>query len=193
MFTDDFDMNLSDISSNDALLDDVSSMDLSTSDIVFNNFGSSFDGFEDTYHMSFKGSFDNSDLKSFTTETNVTDSTISIETIEFNPNHSEPLSFNSDGNSHHAIENPLDSDQGHELSFKGGEHSVSERNAAITKAKHDIAAAKSDIDHQTHMIKSKTNMGVPHSEHDSALRAAQNRLNDAKRALNEAYNMKTKS
>lgn len=106
------------------------------------------------------------------------DTDIDSDTIQFDPdtNQQDNTHDSTDGMNH--------------ISFKAEEHTAAERNAAINKAKRDIAAAESDIRHHTYMIKSKSRMGEPHSAHDSSLKAAEQRLADAKQALNDAYNIK---
>lgn len=107
-----------------------------------------------------------------------------VQQLDFRPDH------NGQDNYHH-IAHHNDVSQ-NEISFRG-EHTAGERSAAISKAKHDIAAAESDIRHHTSIANSKARMGEPHSAEDSAIRSANSRLADAKRALNDAYNMKVKS
>lgn len=106
-----------------------------------------------------------------------------VQQLDFRPDH------NGQDNYHSAAHH---NDVSHEISFRG-EHTAGERASAISKAKHDIAAAESDIRHHTSIANSKARMGEPHSAEDSAIRSANSRLADAKRALNDAYNMKVKS
>lgn len=121
---------------------------------------------------------DNLSSENGTTHSSSSKPDIDSDTIQFDPdtNQQDDTHDSTDGMNH--------------ISFKAEEHTAAERNAAISKAKHDIAAAESDIRHHTYMIKSKSRMGEPHSAHDSSLKAAEQRLADAKQALNDAYNIK---
>lgn len=63
-------------------------------------------------------------------------------------------------------------------------------NSHISQAKHDIAAAESDIRHRTSMIKSKAAAGEAYSYEESQLHAAEGRLKAAREDLNKWYNTK---
>lgn len=62
-------------------------------------------------------------------------------------------------------------------------YTQSEINDNITKAKHDIAAAESDVRHRKNMIKSKQSLGEAYSYEEYQLRNAEQRLKEARSQL----------